>query len=86
LQILGLQRTEWILPIGRKLTVVGEAHKDDSGKITIRRPENGGPFHVSTSSVDTIVSDLGIRTRYRDALDFFFISLLLEYWKNVFIR
>ncbi|CAL4930909.1 unnamed protein product [Urochloa decumbens] len=59
LKILGLKRTERILQIGARLTVVGEAFKDNSGKITIQRPRNSGPFHVSRSSIDQIISGLG---------------------------
>ncbi|KAL6593952.1 hypothetical protein ACP70R_048853 [Stipagrostis hirtigluma subsp. patula] len=56
-------RTEQVLQIGSKLTVVGEACKDSSGKILIQRPRNGGPFHVSSKSVDEIISDLGLEGR-----------------------
>ncbi|CAN6300846.1 unnamed protein product, partial [Urochloa humidicola] len=63
LKILGLKRTEWILQIGASLTVVGEAFKDNSGNITIQRPRNSGPFHVSSSSMDQIISGLGTEAR-----------------------
>lgn len=59
----GLKRTERILQIGAPLTVVGEAFKDNSGKITIQRPRNGGPFHVSSCSIDQIISGLGSEAR-----------------------
>ncbi|OEL37541.1 hypothetical protein BAE44_0001446 [Dichanthelium oligosanthes] len=62
--ILGLRRTEYTLPTGTNLPVVGEAVKGDSGRILIKRPRNGGPFHVSRSSVDKIVSNLGSDERY----------------------
>ncbi|KAL6649962.1 hypothetical protein ACP70R_014186 [Stipagrostis hirtigluma subsp. patula] len=62
-KILGQMRTEQVLQIRSKLTVVGEACKDSSGKILIQRPRNGGPFHVSSKSVDEIISDLGLEGR-----------------------
>ncbi|XP_066320573.1 E3 ubiquitin-protein ligase SP1-like [Miscanthus floridulus] len=64
IKLLGLRRTEWILPIGDKLTVVGEAVKDESGKILIKRPTNGGPFHVTRNSIDKVVSNLGSDARW----------------------
>ncbi|XP_012704577.1 E3 ubiquitin-protein ligase SP1 [Setaria italica] len=64
IKILGLRRTEWTLPTGTNLTVVGEAVKGNSGEILIKRPRNGGPFHVSRSSIDKIVSNLGSDARW----------------------
>ncbi|CAN6295034.1 unnamed protein product [Urochloa humidicola] len=64
IKILGLRRTEWTLPTGTNLNVVGEAVKGDSGETLIKRPRNGGPFHVSRSSVDKIVSNLGSHARW----------------------
>ncbi|KAL6593953.1 hypothetical protein ACP70R_048854 [Stipagrostis hirtigluma subsp. patula] len=63
-KILGLKRTEWVLPIGEHLTVVGEAVKDDSGKILIRRPRDGGPFHVTRSSIGSLISGLEYGARW----------------------
>ncbi|XP_039780812.1 E3 ubiquitin-protein ligase SP1-like [Panicum virgatum] len=45
IRILGLRRTEWTLPTGTNLTVVGEAVKGDSGNCTpkltlqVRKPQ-----------------------------------------------
>ncbi|CAN6306567.1 unnamed protein product [Urochloa humidicola] len=64
IKILGLRRTEWTLPTGTNLNVVGEAVKGDSGETLIKRPRNGGPFHVSRSSIDKIVSNLGSHARW----------------------
>ncbi|CAL4914491.1 unnamed protein product [Urochloa decumbens] len=64
IKILGLRRTEWTLPTGTNLNVVGEAVKGDSGEILIKRPRNGGPFHISRSSIDKIVSNLGSDARW----------------------
>ncbi|CAN6289393.1 unnamed protein product [Urochloa humidicola] len=64
IKILGLRRTEWTLPTGTNLNVVGEAVKGDYGEILIKRPRNGGPFHVSRSSIDKIVSNLGSDARW----------------------
>ncbi|KAL6838241.1 hypothetical protein ACP4OV_031913 [Aristida adscensionis] len=63
-KILGLKRTEWVLPIRAQLTVVGEAVEDDSGKILIRRPRNGGPFHVTRCSIDNLISGLEYDARW----------------------
>jgi hypothetical protein len=49
-----------------------QAVKDDeSGKILIRRPTNGGPFHVSRNSIDKVISNLGNDARYQDASEYF---------------
>ncbi|XP_014661318.1 uncharacterized protein LOC101776502 [Setaria italica] len=45
------------------LGMVFMAFKDNSGKITIQRPRNGGPFHVSSCSIDQIISGLGSEAR-----------------------
>ena len=49
-----------------------QAVKDDeSGKILIKRPTNGGPFHVTRNSIDKVVSNLGSDARYQDASEYF---------------
>ncbi|KAB2600770.1 hypothetical protein D8674_040357 [Pyrus ussuriensis x Pyrus communis] len=53
--LLGVQRTERVLPIGISLSVVGEAVKDDVGTIRIQKPHEG-PFYVSTKSIDELIA------------------------------
>ncbi|CAN6690604.1 unnamed protein product [Malus baccata var. baccata] len=54
-KLLGVQRTEHVLPIGISLTVVGEAVKDNVGTIRIQKPHKG-PFYVSTKSIDELIA------------------------------
>ncbi|KAF8679082.1 hypothetical protein HU200_045840 [Digitaria exilis] len=58
LKMLGVKRTERVLPTGTSLTVVGEAIKDDVGTIRIQRPHKG-PFYVSPKSIDQLILNLG---------------------------
>ena len=48
-----------------------QAVKDESGKILIKRPTNGGPFHVTRNSIDKVVSNIGSDARYQDASEYF---------------
>ncbi|XP_072959456.1 E3 ubiquitin-protein ligase SP1-like isoform X2 [Typha angustifolia] len=57
-QILGVRRIIEVLPIGTSLTVVGEAVKDDTGRVRVQRPHKG-PFYVSQKDTDQLISDLG---------------------------
>ncbi|PKA67152.1 putative E3 ubiquitin-protein ligase XBOS34 [Apostasia shenzhenica] len=63
LKMLGVKRTERVLPMGTSLTVVGEAVKDDVGTIRIQQPHKG-PFYASPSSVDQLISNLGKCARW----------------------
>ncbi|XP_074368335.1 E3 ubiquitin-protein ligase SP1-like [Apium graveolens] len=45
-----------VLVTGTPLTVIGEAVKDDLGRIRIEKPEKG-PFHVSGNSIDKLIND-----------------------------
>jgi len=58
LKMLGVKRTERVLPTGTSLTVVGEAIRDDVGTIRIQRPHKG-PFYVSPKSIDQLIMNLG---------------------------
>ncbi|XP_074574765.1 E3 ubiquitin-protein ligase SP1 [Curcuma longa] len=58
LKMLGVKRTEKILPTGTALTVVGEAAKDDAGKIRIQRPDKG-PFYISPKNIDQLIAIFG---------------------------
>jgi E3 ubiquitin-protein ligase MUL1 len=58
LKMLGVKRTERVLPTGTSLTVVGEAIKDDVGTIRIQRPHKG-PFYVSPKGIDQLILNLG---------------------------
>ncbi|CAL9774149.1 unnamed protein product [Musa acuminata subsp. burmannicoides] len=63
LKMLGVKRTERILPTGTALTIVGEAVKDDVGKIRIQRPHKG-PFYVSPKNIDQLIVNLGKWARW----------------------
>ncbi|GJN10837.1 hypothetical protein PR202_ga28967 [Eleusine coracana subsp. coracana] len=56
--MLGVKRTERVLPTGTSLTVIGEAIKDDVGTIRIQRPHKG-PFYASPKSIDQLILNLG---------------------------
>ncbi|KAL2900544.1 E3 ubiquitin-protein ligase SP1, partial [Bienertia sinuspersici] len=58
LKMLGVKRTERVLPTGTPMTVVGEAIKDDVGTVRIQRP-NKGPFYVSPKTIDQLIANLG---------------------------
>ncbi|KAK1398978.1 RING-type E3 ubiquitin transferase [Heracleum sosnowskyi] len=45
-----------VLVTGTPLTVIGEAVKDDSGRIQIQKPKKG-PFHVSGKNIDELIKD-----------------------------
>ncbi|XP_034227698.1 E3 ubiquitin-protein ligase SP1-like [Prunus dulcis] len=55
LKVLGVKRTEWVLPVGTSLSVVGEAVKDAVGTIRIPKPHDG-PFYVSPKSIDELIA------------------------------
>nr|AIZ68184.1 mitochondrial ubiquitin ligase activator of NFKB 1 isoform X2 [Albuca bracteata] len=63
LKMLGVKRTEKVLPTGSSLTVVGEAVKDDIGTIRIQRPHKG-PFYVSPKNIDELIANLGKWARW----------------------
>lgn len=58
LKMLGVKRTERVLPTGTPLTVVGEAVKDDIGTVRIQKPHKG-PFYVSHKTIDQLIANLG---------------------------
>ncbi|ONK61664.1 uncharacterized protein A4U43_C08F32300 [Asparagus officinalis] len=58
LKMLGVKRTERVLPTGTSLTVVGEAVKDDIGTLRIQRPHKG-PFYASPKNIDELIANLG---------------------------
>ncbi|XP_021835149.1 E3 ubiquitin-protein ligase SP1 isoform X2 [Spinacia oleracea] len=58
LKMLGVKRTERVLPTGTPLTIVGEAIKDDVGTVRIQRPHKG-PFYVSPKTIDQLIANLG---------------------------
>ncbi|KAH7577491.1 hypothetical protein ACOSP7_001587 [Xanthoceras sorbifolium] len=63
LKMLGVKRIERLLPTGTSLTVVGEAVKDDLGKIRVQRPHKG-PFYVSPKTIDELIANLGKWARW----------------------
>ncbi|XP_072960195.1 E3 ubiquitin-protein ligase SP1-like [Typha angustifolia] len=63
LKMLGVRRTERVLPTGTFLTVVGEVVKDDIGTVRIQRPHKG-PFYVSQKGIDQLISYLGQWARW----------------------
>ncbi|KAL5701629.1 RING-type E3 ubiquitin transferase [Ranunculus cassubicifolius] len=62
LKMLGVKRIERVLPTGTTMTVVGEAIRDDIGKVRIQRPHKG-PFYVTPKSIDQLISNLGAWAR-----------------------
>ncbi|KAK1273677.1 hypothetical protein QJS04_geneDACA010806 [Acorus gramineus] len=62
IKMLGIKRYERVLPVGTSLTVVGEAVKDDLGKICIQRPLSG-PFYVSSKTIDQLIAHTGESSR-----------------------
>ncbi|KAJ3683855.1 hypothetical protein LUZ60_014082 [Juncus effusus] len=58
LKMLGVKKTERVLPTGTTLTVVGEAVKDDIGTVRIQKPHKG-PFYVSPKGIDQLITNLG---------------------------
>lgn len=63
LKMLGVKRTERVLPTGTPLTVVGEAVKDDVGTVRIQRPHKG-PFYISPKNIDQLIANLGKWARW----------------------
>lgn len=63
LKMLGVKRTERVLPTGTSLTVVGEAVKDDVGTIRVQRPHKG-PFYVTPKTIDQLIANLGKWARW----------------------
>ncbi|CAL1362077.1 unnamed protein product [Linum trigynum] len=63
LKMLGVKRIERVLPTGTSLTVVGEAVKDDIGKVRVQRPHKG-PFYVSPKTIDELIGNLGKWARW----------------------
>ncbi|KAL9239214.1 hypothetical protein vseg_013554 [Gypsophila vaccaria] len=63
LKMLGVKRTERVLPTGTPLTVVGEAIKDDVGTVRVQRPHKG-PFYVSPKTIDQLIANLGKWARW----------------------
>ncbi|KAK1356093.1 RING-type E3 ubiquitin transferase [Heracleum sosnowskyi] len=63
LKMLGVKRTERVLPVGTPLTVVGEAVKDDIGTMRIQKPHKG-PFYVSPKPIDQLIANLGKWARW----------------------
>ncbi|XP_017241729.1 E3 ubiquitin-protein ligase SP1 isoform X3 [Daucus carota subsp. sativus] len=61
--MLGVKRTERVLPVGTPLTVVGEAVKDDIGTMRIQKPHKG-PFYVSPKPIDQLIANLGKWARW----------------------
>lgn len=57
LKMLGVKRVKRVLPTGTRLTVVGEAVKDDVGTVRVQRPPKG-PFYVSHKTIDQLISNL----------------------------
>ncbi|KAH9610228.1 hypothetical protein KSS87_008009 [Heliosperma pusillum] len=62
-QMLGVKRTERVLPTGTPLTVVGEAIKDDVGTVRVQRPHKG-PFYVTPKTIDQLIANLGKWARW----------------------
>uniref|UniRef100_A0A0E0NVC0 RING-type E3 ubiquitin transferase n=1 Tax=Oryza rufipogon TaxID=4529 RepID=A0A0E0NVC0_ORYRU len=65
-KVVGLERTERVLPTGTTFTVVGEAYKD-RGTVLIKRPRELGRFYVSRRGIDQIISDLKEASTGKDA-------------------
>lgn len=63
LKMLGVKRTEKVLPTGTSLTVVGEAVKDDIGTLRIQKPHKG-PFYVTPKNIDDLIANLGKWARW----------------------
>nr|CAD1829220.1 unnamed protein product [Ananas comosus var. bracteatus] len=57
LKMLGVKRTERVLPTGNSFTVVGEAVKDDVGTVRIQRRIEDH-FYVSPKDIDQLIANL----------------------------
>ncbi|XP_023638914.1 E3 ubiquitin-protein ligase SPL1 [Capsella rubella] len=58
LEMLGVLRTERVLPIGTSVTIIGEAVKDSIGGFTIQESKEV-PFFVSSLPFDELISSFG---------------------------
>ncbi|KAF3577064.1 hypothetical protein DY000_02031850 [Brassica cretica] len=58
LEMLGIRRIERVLPVGTRLTVVGQTIKDGVGDVRIQKPDQG-PFYVSPVPLDQLISNVG---------------------------
>ncbi|XP_009138688.1 E3 ubiquitin-protein ligase SPL1 isoform X2 [Brassica rapa] len=58
LEMLGIRRIERVLPVGTRLTVVGQTIKDGVGDVRIQKPDQG-PFYVSPIPLDHLISKVG---------------------------
>ncbi|XP_076919519.1 E3 ubiquitin-protein ligase SP1-like [Bidens hawaiensis] len=63
LQILGVKRVEFVLPIGTRLTVVCEAFRDETGDVWIQTPAKG-PFYIAHETIDKLIADQGEQTMW----------------------
>ncbi|CAF1842169.1 hypothetical protein HID58_060412 [Brassica napus] len=68
LEMLGIRRIERVLPVGTRLTVVGQTIKDGVGDVRIQKPDQG-PFYVSPVPLDQLISNVGkwSRSRFKKA-------------------
>ncbi|CAA7030471.1 unnamed protein product [Microthlaspi erraticum] len=57
-KMLGVRHIERLLPVGTRLTVVGQTIRDGTGDVRIQKPE-GGPFYISPVLLDQLISSLG---------------------------
>eukprot|EP00803_Ostreobium_quekettii_P008672 evm.model.scf_2234.1 EVM.evm.TU.scf_2234.1 scf_2234:16348-23232(+) len=51
---LGVRKSERVLAVGSLITIVGElaqSTEDSQGKLVVRRPQNGGPFYISSKTL-----------------------------------
>ncbi|CAI0547275.1 unnamed protein product [Linum tenue] len=59
LKLFGVKRTESLIPTGTSLTVVGEAVRDESGRVWVQPPpEEEAPFYVFQMTMDELVAYL----------------------------
>ncbi|CAH8329207.1 unnamed protein product [Eruca vesicaria subsp. sativa] len=58
LEMLGIRRIERVLPVGTRLTIVGQAIEDGIGDVRIQKPDQG-PFYVSPMPLDQLISQVG---------------------------
>jgi hypothetical protein len=61
---LGVRTQQRLLPVGTRLTAVGEALQLD-GALRLRRPLTGGPFYLSAATLEELAA--GLRSRQRSA-------------------
>jgi hypothetical protein len=48
-----MRHQEWILPVGRRVYVLGEA-RDQGGALSVRKPEKGGKYLISLKSEEEL--------------------------------